>query len=247
MATKRKKKLCVYCHSSEDLTRDHIPPKSLFPTPRPTDLITVTCCPECHQEFTGDDEYFRNYLIFSPQCMWHAAARQLQEIGLRSLQDSNAGGSTTPSFGVLPQYWSNNLASPIVPIGGVTVTRDDKRIADVLERIVVGLFWRENEIYLPFDYEVEVTGSYDTKYSNWPVQQSVRRLLNDEEPVNIGDGVFKYWWSRDGQAPPGEAHQSEWLLRFYGGTTFLCRVARPQENVSPSPQGSFALPGYHGS
>ncbi len=247
MATKQKKKRCVYCHSSEDLTRDHIPPKSLFPKPRPIDLITVNCCRECHQEFTEDDQYFRNYLIFSRQCRWHAAARQLQEIGLRSLQDSNAGGSTTPSSTFLRQLLSNSAAGTVVPISGVTVGRDDKRIAAVLERIVVGLFWRENEIYLPFDYEVEVIGRYDTKYSNWPVQQSVRRLLSDEEPVNIGDGVFQYWWSWDEQAPPGEAHQSEWLLRFYEGTSFLCRIARPQENVSPSPQGSFALPGYLGS
>ena len=229
MATKQKKKRCVYCHSSEDLTRDHIPPKSLFPKPRPIDLITVNCCRECHQEFTEDDQYFRNYLIFSRQCMWHAAARQLQEIGLRSLQDSNAGGSTTPSSTFLRQLLSNSAASTIVPVSGVTVTRDDERIANVVERLVVGLFWRENEIYLPFDYEVEVIGSDDSKYMDWSVQESVRWLENEAEPVNIGNGVFQYQWGWAEQSSPDETHRSVWLLRFYGGTSFLCRVARPQE------------------
>ena len=98
MAAKQKRELCVNCRSPEDLTRDHIPPKSFFPKPRPNNLITVPCCRTCHKEFTENDEYLRNYLIFSSQCRGHAAARQLQENGLLSLQDPNAGELSNPLF-----------------------------------------------------------------------------------------------------------------------------------------------------
>ena len=244
MATRQKKKLCVYCRSPKDLTRDHIPPSSFFPKPRPTDLITVPCCRECHEAFTENDEYLRNYLIFSPQCRGHVAASQLHESGIRSLQDSNAGELSNPLFNTVNQSWPGNLVSSLPFDYGATVAPDDERIEEVIERIVVGLFWIENDKYLPPDYTVEIVGSYDPRYMNWPVQQSLRSLQSEVAPANFGDGVFQYWWSWAEHAPPGETHRSDWMLRFYEGTTFLCTVARSQESMNPSPQRPFALPNY---
>lgn len=243
MATKQKKKLCVYCHSPKDLTRDHIPPKSFFPAPRPSDLITVLCCSKCHEKYTENDEYLRNYLIFSSQCRGHWAARQLHESGLRSLEDPNAGEFSSPYLNITNQYRPNSLVSTIASGYGATVAQDDERIEDVIERIVVGLFWIENDIYLPLDYSVEVAGANELNNRYWSIQDSIRRLKNEEEPVNIGDGVFQYWWSRAEDAPTEEKHCSDWLLQFYEGTTFLCRVARFQEGMNPSQEQPFVLPG----
>lgn len=244
MAAKKKRQLCVYCHSPKDLTRDHIPPKSFFPKPRPTNLITVLCCRECHEEFTENDEYLRNYLVLSPQCRGHVAARQLQKSGLRSLQDPNAGQFSNPYPNIANRRRPSFLASTIASGYGASVASDDERIEDVIERIVVGLFWVETDKYLPPGYSVDVVGSYDFRYMDWQVQQSVRRLQSEEEPANIGEGVFQYWWSRAENAPPEETHRSDWMLQFYEGTTFLCRVARSQESVNPSPQRLFAVPSY---
>ena len=245
MATTQKKRLCVYCHSPKDLTRDHIPPKSFFPAPRPSDLITVPCCSECNGESTENDEYLRNYLIFSSQCRGHWAARQLHESGLRSLEDPNAGELSDPLFNTGNQSWPGDLVRSLPFDYGVTVAPDHERIEDVIERIVVGLFWKENDKYLPPDYTVDTVGSYDPTYINWPVQESIRRLQSEEEPVNIGDGVFQYWWSWTEHAPPGETHTSDWVLEFYEGTIFLCRVARSQESLNPSTQRLFELSHYH--
>ena len=244
MATGQKKKLCVYCHSPKDLNRDHIPPKSFFPAPRPTDLITVLCCRECHEKYTENDEYLRNYLIFSSHCRGHWAARQLHDSGLRSLEDPNAGEFSSPYLNITNQYRPNSLVGTIASSYGATVAQDNERIEDVIERIVVGLFWKENDKYLPLDYTVDIVGSYDLNYINWPVQESIRRLQSGEESVNIGDGVFQYWWSRAEDAPPEETHCSDWLLQFYEGTTFLCRVARFQESMNPSHEQQFAFPDF---
>ena len=40
------------------LTCEHLPPKNLFPSPRPH-LITVPCCLTCNNQASNDDEYFR--------------------------------------------------------------------------------------------------------------------------------------------------------------------------------------------
>jgi hypothetical protein len=49
---------CVYCGSTTEITRDHIPPQNLFNKPRPNNLITVPACIECNKGFEVDDEYF---------------------------------------------------------------------------------------------------------------------------------------------------------------------------------------------
>lgn len=231
LVTRQKKNLCVYCRSSKDLTRDHIPPRSIFPPPRPTDLMTVHCCLECHEQFTENDAHLRNYLFFSQQCGGHRAARQLLESGFRSLQDPNTGELSNPLFSIGNQAWSGNwVSSPPSDYGG-TVAPDDERIEDVIERILVGLFWIENDKYLPSDCTVDIVGSYEPNYSNWSFQESIRKLQSEEEPVNVGDGVFQFWWLWAENAPPEETHCSDWLLQFCEGTTYLCRVARSQKSI----------------
>jgi hypothetical protein len=47
---------CYLCGAQERLTRDHIPPRNLFPQPRPTNLITVDCCEVCNNGMNLSDE-----------------------------------------------------------------------------------------------------------------------------------------------------------------------------------------------
>jgi hypothetical protein len=49
---------CAYCGAAADLTRDHVPPRVVFPKPRPKDLITVPACRPCNVSAGPDDEYF---------------------------------------------------------------------------------------------------------------------------------------------------------------------------------------------
>lgn len=50
---------CLYCDKNEATTKDHVPPKGLFPDPKPSDLLTVPACLECNQGYMQDDEYFQ--------------------------------------------------------------------------------------------------------------------------------------------------------------------------------------------
>jgi hypothetical protein len=43
----------------DDLDPDHVPPKGLFPKPRPDNLITVPCCFACNNQHSGFDERLR--------------------------------------------------------------------------------------------------------------------------------------------------------------------------------------------
>lgn len=57
-----KSEKCVICGEREAVTRDHVPPKNLFPVPRPNDLVTVPACRECNNGASVEDEDFRTYL-----------------------------------------------------------------------------------------------------------------------------------------------------------------------------------------
>lgn len=64
MRVEEKYRLCSLCGKQPALTRDHIPPKSIFPKPHPIDLITVPACLKCNKSTEEADEKFRVYLNF---------------------------------------------------------------------------------------------------------------------------------------------------------------------------------------
>ena len=58
MGEVKDKSLCIFC-GKPATTRDHIPPKGIFPDPMPSDLITVPACESCNSNTKLDDEYFQ--------------------------------------------------------------------------------------------------------------------------------------------------------------------------------------------
>lgn len=51
--------LCGKVLSDGEVTRDHVPPRALFPRPLPSDLITVPCCQPCNNAKSREEELFR--------------------------------------------------------------------------------------------------------------------------------------------------------------------------------------------
>ncbi len=58
--------VCYLCAAGGKLTRDHVPPESFFPDPKPKDLITVPCCRRCNESYSLDDEAFRLWITAPP-------------------------------------------------------------------------------------------------------------------------------------------------------------------------------------
>src|SRR5512142_2642153 len=53
---------CPYCRRivpHRDSEKDHVPPKGLFGKPRPSNLITVRCCGDCHDAMSKGDEVLK--------------------------------------------------------------------------------------------------------------------------------------------------------------------------------------------
>src|SRR5471030_1318304 len=88
-----RKKFCVYCGATDDLSDDHIPPKNLFPKPRPLNLITVLACRvKCNGSASMDDEYFRHCLCMSEKVGRNPEAAKNRPAIFRSLENPKAPG-----------------------------------------------------------------------------------------------------------------------------------------------------------
>jgi hypothetical protein len=77
---------CAYCGALGLITDDHVPPRNLFPAPRPNNLLVVPSCLRCNQGASLDDEYFRLTLTFRDDTYEHPAVQQFLPSVLRSLQ-----------------------------------------------------------------------------------------------------------------------------------------------------------------
>src|SRR5688500_5764615 len=82
--------LCLYCERRVGDTVDHVPPKSLFPPPRPSNLVTVPCCTSCHRSFMKDDEYFRLMLVLRDDVRDSASAQTGLRAVMRALRRPQA-------------------------------------------------------------------------------------------------------------------------------------------------------------
>ena len=67
MAKARKMARCALCGETGSVTREHVPPKSLFLPPRPRNTITVPVCRPCNHGYHLDDEYFRVFIALQAE------------------------------------------------------------------------------------------------------------------------------------------------------------------------------------
>ncbi|MBI5932341.1 MAG: hypothetical protein HY867_01435 [Chloroflexi bacterium] len=215
-------KRCVYCGSAENVTDDHIPPKNIFPKPRPTNinLITVPACKKCNSSFSNDDEYFRLKLCISEHVGNHPDALANQNVIFRSLRKPEAKGLRKSFMGDLQRVQLRTRGG--IYLGQTYIFDVDlKRIFSVIERIVRGLYYVETSTILSQEYEVDVH-SDDTLKDESPelieeLRQKILTPLSEIPPKIIGNKTFMYRFHITEEEPIF----SVWALTFYGQANFL--------------------------
>ena len=211
---------CVYCGKKGEISDDHIPPKNLFPPPRPNNLITVPSCKECNQTPSKDDEYFRLALSMRRDISDHPEVLKNKNKIRRSFQRPEQKGfraSFLNSLSVVDSY------TP----AGIYLGKDDafradmKRVNNVIKRIARGLFYKEKGRRLPDNYQVWICCT-DYIYEH-PLELTAAVMKDlitsalQSKSVTIGNDVFKYWCS----FAIDEENSSAMVLSFYNRVSFL--------------------------
>jgi hypothetical protein len=212
-------KQCVLCRSGGELTSDHIPPKNLFPSPRPSNLITVPSCKRCNDQFSKDDEYFRLMHIMRSDVGSHAAYNELWPTVYRSLERRRGHGFTNA---LLESTGFVEIESPAgLILGNLPTYNGDLVLLDrVVSRVAVGLFYHEFGRRLPADY-CAVSYSRSGMAGNIPGIKHVEAMcakITASAPKTIGADVFSYWFQRTTDNP----NASVWLLLFFNRVPFFC-------------------------
>jgi hypothetical protein len=182
----REKKRCVYCGSSEKLSKDHIPPKCLYSKPYPANLITVPSCEACRKKTTLDDEYFRYVYVQKRELAGHPDVKKLKTILDTSLKRTeNAGFQKMINerrFKTLEVTPSKEHSQLVVGRRVVKYMVDPKRIRRVVSRINLGFFiekqvtrFRRISFQLPY----RLTTSFRCPRSSKKNLINGRRTLND--------------------------------------------------------------------
>jgi len=221
---------CIYCDRTDDLTRDHIPPKCIFPAPRSSDLITVPACRPCNKSYEKDDEYFRVAVTIPGEHQHDASGQKVWKEGVikgtmrRSARLKNQ---------IVESIRTLDMRSPAgLYLGSVqTVRMNRARLDRVAKRIVTGLHWHHFGKVPAADVDMTVAMGPDPVHPG-RTERVARDLLGGRPWIEIGGGAFRYGYAQVPEQPDWQA----WLLLFYSAAAVLVLLTKndPPDAEVPS-------------
>ena len=218
--TRRARGICAYCGSTKELQDDHIPPRNLFARPRPSNLITVPACKECHTRTSKDDEYFRIKIGLRDDVGTHPNAEANWDAIFRSLKRMKASGLRTR---ILADIYEVDLKTRSGLYLGKRLAYDVdmNRICQVVERIVRGLYFIETMTPLGMQNKVRIYTDENLKSQPAAVikhvQHKILAPLSRKNPKTVGGDVFSYRHQIMDENPI----ISVWFISFYEKIAFL--------------------------
>ena len=213
-----RKMTCIYCKKNAGDHPDHVPPKGLFPKPRPCTLVTVPSCEKCNKAFEKDDEYFKRIILMR------------QDVG-----DSPAGSKLLPNlFRDIDRKESMGLSKTIIrtlreeevrtPSGifqgkAPVYEADTRRLERTIKRVAYAFTYHVTHELLPDDYEIVV---HTTLEEDKTFIDMIAPVLNGRTRNTIGGDVFSYTHA----AVKEDRFSAVWLFVFYDRVPFVAFTRR---------------------
>jgi hypothetical protein len=225
------KPTCIYCGIREGATRDHIPPKGLFATPRPN-LVTVPCCEPCQKGQSLDDEYFLRTIGMRRGIADNRSARSAQGAAIRSLTKPQKTGFTRALIASL------GLASIHSPGGlylgqAMTYNADVNRLCNVIQRTTCGLYFHKFGVRVPDDHICLVYAMDGFASADLDVAANARKMWDSAisgKRYNFGNDVFSYWVQR----LEGIEFATLWAFLVYASVAFVAVTAPATDLPHPA-------------
>ena len=192
-------KICCYCGNLAS-EMDHLPPKNIFPKPKPTNLITVPSCSKCNQGDSKDDEYF-GYVITAGGAKNPIANKLFLTKKIEKIKRRPAIGHAILKDFVTADLFQGNIyigQTPALRVKGV-------RFNKVIRRITRGFYYHHTGKNLPFEYDIRVTKINPKLNEN---QMNVFKYIKLH---SIGKDIFQYRYIIDEE----NTFHSIWFYMFY--------------------------------
>ena len=217
---------CVYCGKVGPITMDHVPPRLLFPDPKPA-LITVPSCLKCNNSASKDDEYFRLVVSLREDVGGQADMSGVLASVIRSAQKANAPGLRATINNLIQPKARFSEAGLILGMHPA-VTTDLVRLGRVASRIVTGLFFHETKKRLGASHMAQAC--LREGFDEAEFVRGLNVIVRSFNPQpKTGGSVFKYWV---GFPKPEDPNFSVWLLLFYDQVLFLCQTVQREVGMA---------------
>jgi hypothetical protein len=220
--------LCIYCNERPGITDDHVPPRSLFPEPRPSDLMTVPCCEQCRVDLCSDDDYFKNTIVMRADVGSDPYATRVLESVHRALERRDAKFARALTQNI---RWAEIRTSAGLYLGhAATYPADLVRLGAVVRRTLLGLYYIESKERLPDSHVAEVYDIEALPRLAPEHEALLERLVNaalSGKVRRIGGSVFAYAMVRLLESPTFTV----WVFRFYRRVIFVGLTGLRQDMI----------------
>lgn len=218
MGGSRQGTICTYCGERTGTTRDHVPPKGLFASPRPK-LVTVPCCEQCRESQSLDDEYFLRMVSLRGDTTASPSVIAARNAALRSLTMPAKRRFTNSLLGSIKDL---TVYSPAGIYLGQGTSYDVSlgRLCKVIERTTCGLYFHEFGQRLPDSHRCKAYAIDGFDLTVPETLDQVRKLWGNAlsgERSDFGQDVFTYW-TRKIDGPEGA---TTWNFVVYGSVAFF--------------------------
>jgi hypothetical protein len=220
---------CAYCRSIAPVTRDHVPPRAIFPDDpaHRMNLITVPSCQRCHSKFSGDDQYVHLWIAGHALTNQNPIAAKLHpraDRGAKHVKRSRMGRTIRRSLRLIPTRTAAGLYVGLRP----ALLLDLVAVQRFGVRLVRGLYFHHFGEQVATHLDV-VCGPLEDLASRTERYAERLKLTVDPleaEPVrDIGPGVFKYRFRHSERM-----ETTTWLMSFYDSIEFLGQI-RPRDSI----------------
>jgi hypothetical protein len=197
---------CAYCGQDKGPFQDeHVVPRCLWDSKRPSHMITVPACGPCNQGYGKDEEYFRTVLVAMAGEGQHPEVERLLEGKVKRglVRNSALRGELTRGFGRRPRVMPSGLFAG----WGWSFELDLPRFSRGVEKTVRGLFAYKTGRPLASEYTVRVFPGN----SFWQDLGFQNLLAKMSEWAGVGDEVFQCCCTRDA----ADLDVSAWLFVYY--------------------------------
>jgi hypothetical protein len=207
-----KRVCCIYCGTQNDLSRDHIPPRAIFPDGPAYrhNLITVPACRRCNKKCSLDDEYLAVFLSGHAGVTRNPVSSGLHprlDRGIKRTRRGSLGKRIRRSLKLVDARTPTGLIVGRQPVMSI----DIPILRRVGQRILRGLYFHHFGVPVPERLHVDFVVLADISSRtarDWAEIEPIQRALAEETLYNVGPEVFKYRFRPEGE-------RSLWLMSLY--------------------------------
>lgn len=207
--------LCAICGLHPATTKDHIPPRNLYPKPIENDinLNTVPACTKCNNGSSSDDEIFKVLIGIDTGEHQKDSQRIIDSLAATIAKNARVAGQIFST----KQRVLAGLRGPILE-PAVAVQFDFKPYERVINRMVRGLHWMESGRAMASDAIVRVLPGAQLTQSLAADWLSLMHLLPLKK-LNKDTFSYRYQIGEDGT--------HVWGMQFFSRHTTFVYVQEP--------------------